>query len=312
MKKLQRNLHYFDVSRGNPELPLDEYYIFDEKHKFLNTYINKTTEIKETLITIKKLINNKEKKQIINKYYGILQKSLNQYSNNSEFLAFVSACDTCLDVVKKDVVVLEKITKRYFEKRLLKDIVPEEWVQALIDSHASRKKGQAGEKKLIDILTKNNYKYFDNHKILEKFLKENKAVARFSRSKKSDFNIRNIRKKLKIGMKTKKQNKLLDLIIKNGNRIFILEAKHINTSGGAQDKQISELIEILSLKEAASNIYYIAFLDGYKSNILLGNQSIAGGKLQNQQKEIKHHLEKNKESLWLNTAGFISLIKDLS
>ncbi len=106
-------------------------------------------------------------------------------------------------------------------------------------------------------------------------------------------------------------NKILDLIIKNHNNIFLLEAKHINTSGGGQDKQISELIEVLSLKEKVKNVHYIAFLDGYKSNLLLGGQPKIRGKLKDQQKDINLYLKRNKRSFWVNTDGFVKLIKDL-
>lgn len=308
---LKNNLFYFNFSKKNPEQFLDEYYIFDEKHKDLKEYIAKIKEIKEFLITIKKLEDNKEKPKIINKYYVKLQQALNKYSNTSEFIAFVSACDSYLDAVKNDLKLLKEITRRYFEKRVLTEIVPQEWVQAIIDCNASRKKGTAGENKLIDTLKTNGYSFFSKDDTWETFATTDKAVAKFSRSRTSDFNLLNIRKNLGIRIKTTKQNKNLDLIIKNSNKFFILEAKHINTSGGGQDKQISELIEILGLKENKKNIYFICFLDGYKSNLLLGIKSKREGKLKDQQEEICRILKKNKNSFWLNTSGFKELIKDL-
>ena len=110
-------------------------------------------------------------------------------------------------------------------------------------------------------------------------------------------------------MATKKQNKTLDLIIKAKNKILLCEAKHLNTSGGGQDKQISELIEILRLNEK-NNISYISFLDGKYSNILLGNNS-GGDKITTQRKEINKFLKNNPNNYWVNTAGFESLISDL-
>ena len=84
----------------------------------------------------------------------------------------------------------------------------------------------------------------------------------------------------------------MDLIVKYKNKVFLVEAKHLNTSGGGQDKQISELIEILTLKEKIPNISYISFLDGSYPNILLSNNK-AGDKLKTQRKEIKRYLKKN-------------------
>lgn len=100
------------------------------------------------------------------------------------------------------------------------------------------------------------------------------------------------------------------MIIKRGEKIFFVEAKHLNSSGGGQDKQIAELIEILSLKDRDANISYISFLDGSYSNTLLSN-SDAGDKLKTQRKEIKKYLKSRKQNYWLNTAGFMALFDDL-
>ncbi len=116
------------------------------------------------------------------------------------------------------------------------------------------------------------------------------------------------KKNLSIKLATKKQNKKLDLIIKINGRIFLCEAKHLNTSGGGQDKQIAELIEIISLKEQNKNISYVVFLDGSYSNILLGKNN-CGEKLTTQRKEIKRYLLNNPQNFWVNTAGFEDLFR---
>ncbi len=204
MKK--NNLFYFNFSRKNPEEFLDQYYIFDERHPDLKKYISKTKDIKNVLTTIKTLEESKENRKTIDKYYKKLQKSLNKYANTSEFIAFVNACDSYLDIVKIDIGLLKKITKRYFEKRIITEIVPEEWVQAIVDSHTSRKKGQAGENKLIDILKNNGYELFGKGHGWKDFLGNKKSVTVFSKSKRSDFCLDKVRKNLGIKIKTTKQN----------------------------------------------------------------------------------------------------------
>ena len=181
--------------------------------------------------------------------------------------------------------------------------MPEEWIQAIIDSNSSRKKGKCGELKLISILKKLD---FEKVKNWENFKKLNKCVAQFSKV----FSVKKVQENLKVKIKAKKQGKKLDLIVKYKNKIFLIEAKHLNTSGGGQDKQISELIEILTLKEESSNISYVSFLDGSYSNILLSN-SKCGEKLKTQRKEIKKYLNKNQNNYWLNTIGFKFLFSDL-
>lgn len=223
--------------------------------------------------------------------------------NYSEFACFINACDNTLDAVKKDLDLVKKIAQRYFSKRLLKEPVPEEWIQAILDSNSSRKKGKCGESKLISLLKKLN---FEEVKNWEDFNKLDKCVAQFSKT----FSVKNVKGNLNIKLKTKKQGKKLDLIIKYKNKIFLLEAKHLNTSGGSQDKQISELIEILNLKEKTPNISYLSFLDGSYSNIILSN-SKGGDKIKTQRKEIAKYLKRNSNNYWLNTAGFESLFSDL-
>ena len=221
--------------------------------------------------------------------------------NYSEFVCFVNACDNIIDEAKNEINLLKKITERYFAKRVLNEMVPEEWVQAILDTNSSRKKGKCGENKLIYILKKQGFKEAFNW---GDFLKANYCVVKFSKK----FSLKNVRKNLGVKIKTKKQNKTLDLIIKVKNKILLCEAKHLNTSGGGQDKQISELIEILNLSEK-NGISYISFLDGKYSNILLGENG-HGDKITTQRKEIKKFLTNNPDNYWVNTAGFTSLIAD--
>jgi len=302
MKKIQNNLRYFKISRQNPERILDGFYIFDEKHPQLQKYISNTKEIKNILITIRTLQKKNEDKKVIKKYLLELSKTLGEFSNCSEFSCFINACDSFLDLAKRDVVLLEKIAQRYFDKRILNEAVPEEWIQAILDSNSARKKGKCGEKKLLHILAKYG---FQEVKSWEDFFKKQKCVAKFSKI----FSVKNVRKNLDVKLATKKQNKKLDLIIKMNGRIFLCEAKHLNTSGGIQDKQIAELIEVISLKEQNKNISYVAFLDGSYSNILLGVGD-KGDKLTTQRKEIKKYLLHNLNNFWVNTIGFETLFKN--
>ncbi|MDP2820718.1 MAG: hypothetical protein Q8O39_00745 [bacterium] len=302
MKKIQNNLHYFEISKNNQEKLLDDFYVFNEKHPDLNKYIENTKEIKNILITIRTLQNKKEKSAVIDKYFLELSKIISEFSICSEFGCFINACDNIWYYVKDDLDLLKEVTQRYFNKRVLNEMVPEEWVQAILDTNSSRKKGKTGENKLISIFKKQGFKeVFD----WDNFFKTDYCVVKFSKK----FSLKNVRKNLDVKIKTKKQNKTLDLIIKAKDKILLCEAKHLNTSGGGQDKQISELIEILGLTEK-NGISYVSFLDGKYSNILLGKNG-HGDKITTQRKEIKKFLKNNPNNYWVNTAGFTSLISGL-
>ena len=102
----------------------------------------------------------------------------------------------------------------------------------------------------------------------------------------------------------------MDLIIKHHDQFFFCEAKHINTSGGGQDKQLSELIEITNLNEHNKNIHFIAFLDGKYSNILL-DEKYQSPKLLTQRNQIINNLKNNPGNFWVNSFGFKKLFEDL-
>ena len=105
---------------------MDSFYIFDEKHPQLQKYIANTKEIKNILITIRTLQKKSEDKKVIAKYFLELSKTLGKFSNCSEFACFINACDSFLDLAKKDIILLERIAQRYFEKRILNEAVPKE------------------------------------------------------------------------------------------------------------------------------------------------------------------------------------------
>lgn len=208
MKKIQDNLYYFELSRKNPEPPLDlEYFIINREPK-IKEYLRNVKEIKEILIALKKLKENREDKKILEKYYTKLFECWNDCSNCSELGCFVSACDTTRDLVKKDFGSFKTVADFYLKERAITDEVPENWIQAIIDNNSSRKKGKLGENKIIKLLKKSRYELVDSW---DGFTEKNKCVARFSNG---IFDNRSIKERLNIKLKTKNQEKML-LILNN-------------------------------------------------------------------------------------------------
>ena len=123
MRKIQSNLRYFEISKNNQEKLLDDFYVFDEKHRDLRKYIENAKEIKNILITIRTLQSKKEKQSVIDKYFIELSKIIGKFSNCSEFACFVNACDNIINDVKGEINLLKKITERYFAERILNEMV---------------------------------------------------------------------------------------------------------------------------------------------------------------------------------------------
>jgi len=59
-----KNIEYFKISQNNPEAHLDESYFVIGKFSELASYVSGIREIKEILITIKKLRESDEKEEL--------------------------------------------------------------------------------------------------------------------------------------------------------------------------------------------------------------------------------------------------------
>jgi len=300
---LKNNIHYFNISIENQEPEFDERYAILQKHPDLEKFVENTKEIKDILTTIKTLDKLNDNSDSVYKKLYVLMDS--EFALKSEWGCFINACDITLESLKNNDFLLKKIVSLYFQYRDLKDGVPSEWVQAIIDKGASRAKGSIGENKLIGIAKNIGFRTVDNW---NDFLQNEKVIAKFSTKK---FDVINIKNKLGVDLNFDSQNKMLDIILKNNEKIIFLEAKHLKEGGGAQDKQIKELIKIISSCSNKPNIFYGAFLDGIYSNVILNKvEKEQGTKIGVQQEEISKALETNKNSFWFNTAGFTEFVKD--
>jgi hypothetical protein len=317
------NIELLRYSISHQETLLDGNYMFVEIHADLEKYSQQTKEIKNTLITLKEIQKQKSKEsvKVANSLYGKLSALLKKHAQFSEFGCFINACDATVELASKNTKILRQITSLYIAKRNLNEIVPSEWIQALIDKTSSRKKGQAGEEKLISILKKKGYKYTEDFK---SFFQTKKSVSKF----KGDFSLKNLNKNLKMEIGKDSQNKKLDLCIKNDKELYFLEAKHISISGGAQNKQIKELIDIIKKRPNRKDSHFVSFLDGIYFNLLFEQKKAAAAKqvllleedgeekdsvrevvnkLQNQKVDIEQALKTIYQNYFINTAGFIKL-----
>lgn len=107
------------------------------------------------------------------------------------------------------------------------------------------------------------------------------------------------------------QGKLPDAICRNRNDLMIVECKHMKETGGGQDKQLSELIELIGHGEPGFSepgglqISYVAFLDGVLFNALRAPRN---AKMRQQRADIECNLRAHPRNRFVNTWGFERLI----
>jgi hypothetical protein len=312
---LRQNLDYWAISLKNPEPIIDKYYTFNKLIVQNQNLIQKVERLRELITTYCVLleIDRQALGKVLDEIYTI---SLHKNIQYTEFIAFWKTLDLSYSSFRQlpeqdRKLMLHKILEEYCKKRRklydelgYSNIV----VQALYDSGVSRKKGKAGIEKItnlilqklknsqifrtIDELRSQILGYFlpDKNKVLfDKFIANYNIEYRFSQTY---------------------QGKLPDVVLKVKDHFFIIEAKHINETGGAQDKQIAELISFINQREPSQNIHYVAFLDGLYFNYFINPPK--GSKLSQQKEDIENCLKHNHSNFFVNTAGFVNLLQDLS
>lgn len=107
------------------------------------------------------------------------------------------------------------------------------------------------------------------------------------------------------------QNKLPDLLVNKDGVIYILECKHMKEVGGGQDKQLSELIDLIRHAEpnfmvtSGYTISYVAFLDGVLFNELADPRA---AKMRQQKQDIITQLRAAPGNYFVNTWGLNQLL----
>ena len=304
MSQNKTNLDYFKISATKPEIP-DTRYMCLEWDKDIDKYVSSTKKLKELLATIKTLNERGDDAEEI--YEDLFKLVKDKFSSKSELNCFINACDATTATVfqHNDIKTFHELVDLYLKHRDFTELTPKEWIQAIIDKGASRKKGKIGEVKVVELAKEAGFNEVDNW---NDFKVNSKVVARFS---KGIFDAEGIKNNLDLDLDFKSQDKMLDIILNNGNKIAFLEAKHIKEGGGEQDKQVKELIDIVSKCPQKDNVYHIAFMDGLYSNVLLTQKSSTKkNKIEKQLTDIKEALRKNENCFWVNTEGLTALLKN--
>lgn len=256
--------------------------------------------------------SGRDKKAAYEDYEKLRQLVLSDKGNKNEFNSFINACDSTVSTIKEHPETFYDIVDLYLEYRDIAEETPRVWIQAMIDKGSQRSLGKIGERKVVEIAQELGFQLAETTK---EFFQNKYSVAYYTDDIKNSID-----EKLDFGS----QDKKLDVIFNLKNKGYaFLEAKHIKSAGGAQDKQINELIGLLDVDlPKDKNIFIISFMDGVYSNRLLNiteaniknPDTLCQGKkikIKTQQKEIIEKLFKKErigKVFWVNTSGLIALL----
>jgi hypothetical protein len=314
--EIKDNIYYWRFSLENPEPLIDEYYYFDEIIVNDNKFIEEVEKLRELIITYCSMINIDidASLKVLERIHEIINST--EKIQYTEFIAFWKVFDLSYSKYKeapkiKQFEVLANLLKKYCESRIplyRKLGFTNTTVQALYDAGASRKKSISGIRKILDMVSgifgydipyADTIEEVKNYKMTY-FLPDQKDKNMFYNFCRF-YNI-----EYKFGVEH--QGKLPDIVLKIGDHLFIIEAKHLKEPGGAQDKQISELIDFIKYSEKQEHVHYIAFLDGPYFNYFI---NIRGSKIKKQRDAIEQNLKRNPRNFFVNTAGLKILLEDL-
>jgi len=327
MVELRYNFHYWNESLKYKENIFDDSYFINQIIVNDEELISRVEKLRELIVTYCVLKEEQGDTE------AVLQKIFNNILNliesaeqiqYTEFVAFWKILDISYSTFKdysneekKDI--LKSILELYCEnRRKIYDRLgyTNTTVQVLYDAGASRKKGKLGIKKietlLENILNISNTEYLKVENL--KDFEGKKICYLLPDSNKSDKEIFDDfikRKHLDYRFGGEHQNKYPDIVIKICEHYFIIEAKHIKESGGAQDKQIVEIIEFIKYSENVDNIHYVSFLDGiYFNKFISLKDKDNKNKVLSQIRDIENALKYNKNNFFVNTYGLKLLIED--
>lgn len=321
------NVKIFDLSIKNKEPIIDKFYVknsdllISDNPKKPSELSLKNNELIESISAYSFAKRNRNKKlmeEIVVKISEILK---NKNINYSEFVSFWSVVDISYSLFNKlsfddKKEVLREIIEKYLELR--HNIYQlygysQTTIQVDKDAKAHKESGSLANKKIYHILSKYNFN-LSNTDSLDDFLKKDLVYIESDKKGKKLFKSIISFLNLKFKWSSGKEEKMPDFLLKYKNNIFIIEHKHMKEGGGGQNKQINEIISLISFTEKnfkKYKIHYVAFLDGIYFNLLSNEIKSKSGKIFYQIKNIKENLKNNKNNYFVNTFGFEQLIKSL-
>lgn len=323
---MKSNIELFKYSLKNPEPLIDDYYIKDRSLTISSSSDrpNKLMSLNRELldnITAYRIAasqgNNEMQLDILKTVQSLLR---NKGLNFSEFASFWAVVDVSYSQYfslpdTEQLEFLGSVIKKYLEMRheaYLSHGYSATTLQVGKDAKAHKSSGSLGIKKTASILVENGYAQLPDL-TLGSFTNSRKAFLFSDKNGKKLFKA--ILPAFQIGFlwSSGRQQKMPDVLFKNGNDIYIVEHKHMKEGGGGQDKQVSEVVDFVKYSEpnSAAIIHYVTFMDGRYFN-LFARKKVGDGKTETQIATIRENLADNPKNYFVNTAGFRELLKQIA
>jgi hypothetical protein len=317
---MKQNLEYWTLSLAHPEIIGEDVYSRDEVIVQDTAYLEAVNRLREHITAycvLQELGESDETRRRVLIAIDALLLSVEKIQY-TEFVAYWKCLDLTFSVYRKihddsqRYALLENALENYCEhRRKLYDRLGYTPViqQALYDSAKARSQGVSGVQKLQQILQQAIGKEVPPVSRPEDF--SSSRFCQFVPSKHNQELFREIMQSLnaKYEFGATHQEKIPDLVVKLRGKVFVVEAKHIKEPGGAQDKQIAELISYIRQEEDSKlPVRYVAFLDGLYFNLLAGAKE--GTKLAHQRQDIETALKANPRNYFVNTVGLLHLFQD--
>lgn len=317
------NIKVFEISIEKREPYIDRNYvkkseaIITNDRRKLNQLMEANIEIIESISAYKIALESKNIKMQNTILKKIVDALATSGINFSEFTSYWAVKDVSYSIYKKT------LKTNSLKKEFLKNIIPEfikdrhslyrahgysfSTLQAVNDSKAHKSNGSSGNIKISKLFKMYGLSHFNSNDI-SKFNRQDKIFIYLDKANKRLFEKILEQYKINFDWSKNHEGKQTDFLFKINHNIFIMEHKHMKESGGGQDKQMSEIINFISYED--HNVHYISFLDGVYFNVL-ADRGIKSGKPFEQRKSIVRNLTNNKQNYFVNTSGFVELIRSL-
>jgi len=318
------NYHYFEYSKNHPEELLDSFYakdkvIIPKTNLESNTLTQRNSELIELITAFKvlrnlgKTINNDDIKEIVKRIIFIMDdtEGINMSAFSQFFMVynFTYSMYKGIKTFEEKVTVIYALLNKFCEERhdmYLSHGYSNTILQVMCDNYSHKRNSKSGIEKVLGILKPLNLNRLSNPGDLDDrddyyFLPDKGDSSVFEYFLKYYD--------LKMESRAIEQNKLPDIVFKHDAHFYICELKTMKEGGGGQNKQIVEMANFINFSEGSSRFHYVTFLDCHYSNILLHDMS---PKVLSQRQDIEEALQNNPNNYFLNTAGLIKFVHDMS